>query len=577
MITIKTKNIGILHIIISIITVLPLESCYDKLNQEIITDLTKEQVDKEFEYKISQATYLYNGLENGRTLIGNAMLASICDEAEYTYNGNSDKFNTGAWNEYDNPDDVWDSMFSYIRYANDFINSGITIDLEAYHNDPDPNSQQIYESRLAQMQNLIKEARFLRAYYYFELIKRYGGVPLITKVLELDDDFSSINRNTLQECVEFIVKECTELMDEEKGLPLSYNAENFGRATCVAAAALKSRTLLYAASDLWNSPQWAAGYPTPDLISVSSNQSRTDRWKSAANAAVECLELAEKAGLSLNTDYSLIGLSSESSELILARRESASNSFEKSNFPIGYTVGNGSITPSQNLVDDYEMSDGTMFDWNNQEMATAPYVNRDPRLAKSIYYNGAKFRETTIDTYTGGRNGRGIPNATKTGYYLRKLVDESLDLLQERTSYHCWPIFRLAEIYLNGAEALNEFEPSNSAIGQYINMIRQRMGINMPPIASSLSQDAMREVIRHERRIELAFEGHRYWDVKRWQIAEKILNTPIYGIEFKNENSTEGSKIIVEQRIFSPKMYFYPIPQKVLSVSTINWPQNPLW
>lgn len=575
--TFKTKIVCLLPYVALIMTAAPLGGCYDKLDQEMVTDLTKDQVDKEYEYKRYQATYLYSGLENGRTSIGNAMLASICDEAEYTYNGSAEKFNTGAWNEYDNPDNVWDQMFTYIRYSNDFIASGNTIDLEAYRNDPDPNSQAIYETRMADMINLGKEARFLRAYYYFELIKRYGGVPLLYEMLDLDADFGSIKRNSLQECVDFIVKECTDLMDEDNGLPMSYNAENSGRATCVAAAALKSRVLLYAASDLWNSSEWAAGYSYPELVSLDKGSDRLSRWKAAATAASECLALAAKAGLSLNTDYSTTGLSADSPEMILVRRESASNWFEKSNFPIGYTVGNGGITPSQNLVDAYEMTDGRQFDWNDPQMAAQPYVNRDPRMAKTVYHNGSKFRETVIATYVGGRNGRGVPSATKTGYYLRKLVDESLDLLQNRSSYHCWPVFRLAEIYLNCAEALNEFDPSNPAVIQCLNMSRQRYGVDMPLISDRLSQTEIREAIRHERRIELAFEGHRYWDLKRWMIAGDVLNAPIYGVEIENGETPEYRKVVVEQRVFSLKMYFYPIPQKVLSVASVDWPQNPLW
>lgn len=577
MTTMKTSNINIHQLILPLLALLTLSGCYDKLNQEYVTDMTKEQVDREYEYKISQATYLYNGLENGRTAIGNAMLASICDEANFSYSGNVDKFNTGAWNEYDNPDDAWANLYTYIRYANDFINSGISVDLEAYHNDPDPGSQLIYETRMADMTNLLKEARFLRAYFYFELIKRYGGVPVITEVMAVDSDFGAVKRNTLQECVDFISGECTELMDEENGLPLNYNSENSGRATCVAAAALKSRVLLYAASDLWNTPGWATGYNNPELISMGSGTSRASRWDKAADAAQACIELAVKAGVSMNFDYSLTGLSSDSPELILARREAVSNNFERQNFPIGYTVGSGNITPSQNLVDDYEMTDGRKFDWNDATMAAAPYLNRDPRLAKTVYFNGAKFKETTIASYVGGRNGRGVPNATKTGYYLHKFVDESLDLLQNRTSYHCWPIFRLAEIYLNAAEALNEVDPANTAIKTYINNVRQRPGINMPRIAESLSQGEMRQAIRHERRVELAFEAHRYWDVKRWMTADEVLNTPIYGIEIKDETASDYKRIVVEQRVYQPKMNFYPIPQKVLSVVSVNWPQNPLW
>lgn len=576
----QTSIVRISHILtclLLILTAVSLEGCYDNLNQNVVTELTKDQVDKEYQYKRSQATYLYTALENGRTAVGNAMLACICDEAEYSYNGNADKFNSGAWNEYDNPDDVWANMYTFIRYANDFIVSGNKVDLEAYRKDPDPNSQIVYETRMADMANFAKEARFIRAYCYFELIKRYGGVPLLYDVVGLDADFTSFKRNTLQECVDFITKECTELMSEDTGLPLTYDAENSGRATAVAAAALKSRVLLYAARPLWNSTDWTQGYAYPNLISLDPNITAEARWKMAVDAALDCINLATKAGLSINAEYSSIGLSSDASDLILARRESATNWFETNNFPIGYTVGKGSITPSQNLVDAYETTAGIPFDWSDPDHAAAPYENRDPRMNKTVYHNGSKFRETVIATNIGGRNGRGVPDATKTGYYLKKFVDESLDLLQNRTSYHCWPVFRLAEVYLNYAEALNECNAASSDVATYVNLCRERAGVGMPPLSNGLSQDEMRKIIRHERRIELAFEGHRFWDVKLWMIADEVLNTPIYGIEIEGDENPAYRRVVVESRVFTPKMYFYPIPRKELSVTSIDWPQNPLW
>ena len=153
-----------------------------------------------------------------------------------------------------------------------------------------------------------------------------------------------------------------------------------------------------------------------------------------------------------------------------------------------------------------------------------------------------------------------------------------MDLTLGRTSVHSWPIFRISEIYLNYAEALNEYDPGNSDISLYASKTRQRSGIGMPAISTTLSQPDMRDKIRNERRIELAFEDHRLWDVRRWMTAPSVLNTPLYGVKITpTDFDYSYEKVIVEQRVFETKMYFYPIPQRVLFTNGVNWPQNPLW
>ena len=581
------KNTIKIHSIALVLVASLFGSCSD-LDREYPTTLTEEAIATEYGNLQKQVIHLYTGMRDGHFLIDNAMMASLSDEAEYTLQGNAQTFNSGSWNQYVNPDDVWSHYYSYIRRVNTYLESSekFEVNLDAYKLDPSENAQEIYKTRLADITNWKKEARFLRAYYHFELIKRYGGIPIMTTALSLDTDFEKIQRNSLQECVDFVVNECTVLggegpNGEEDALPIVYNNDNLGRVTRGAALALKSRLLLYAASDLWNTESWAQGYSHPELI-VLNKKDRKERWAEAAAAAKAVIDLSAQAGYELMSRYTDLGKVYQSPELILVRRINGNtNTFEKLNFPAGFPNGEGRVTPSQNLVDAYEMTDGSKFDWNNPEHAANPYANRDPRLALTVYMNGASFQNTTIETFEGGAH-KNIKNGTLTGYYLRKFVDSNINLVTNGTSNHPWVIFRISEIYLNYAEALNESDPGNPDILIYGNKARERSDVKMTPITDA-SQDVLRERIRNERRVELAFEDHRLWDTRRWMTATTDLNSDLEGVEIQ-KNESDGTftyrKISVEKRVFTPKMYFYPIPGSVIlneQVMAAGWAQNPLW
>ena len=191
-------------------------------------------------------------------------------------------------------------------------------------------------------------------------------------------------------------------------------------------------------------------------------------------------------------------------------------------------MGHSGNTPSGNLVDAYEVKvdDNTAvpFSWSDPDMASNPYATsgataRDPRLFANVIVNNSTYKNRTVELWTGGLDGAGKALASRTGYYLKKYVDENLNLLLGNTSVHTWDLIRLADVYLWYAEALNEYSPGNTDIATYVNLIRQRPGVDMPPVSSGLSQDQMRQVIRHEREVELAFEGHRIWDLRRWMTA----------------------------------------------------------
>ena len=332
-----------------LVAVLFISACSDNLDPEVFPGLTEEQVFKSYENTMARVnalyTYLPNGLAYSKYGDNNAMMASACDEAEHTLETNAiQKFNTGAWNAIDNPDNAWTNNFNGIYAANLFLANSDNVNLDYLKYDQSKQDQ--YETYLKNLHLAKYQARFLRAFFYFELIKRYGGVPILKKPLSLGTDFTSIKRNTLSECVKFIVDECDAVALE---LPVKYEQDNdLGRATKGAALALKSRVLLYAASDLFNDPSWAGGYSHPELISMTDDKTREERWQAAAEAADAVIRLSG-SGYSLLKDYPNIFKAPDvynSSEIILVRRLAASNGFEKNNYPIGYDLGNSGTAPT---------------------------------------------------------------------------------------------------------------------------------------------------------------------------------------------------------------------------------------
>lgn len=571
--------------ITGIITFLILSGC-KKLDQEVILTLTYDQVTKSYDYVRYLNSGVYTNLMNEFLYIGGAaMMASATDESEHTLEtATVQKFNVGAWNAFDNPDDVWSTYFTSIRRANVFLVSADSVNLDLYKYDPTPAQQTVWLTRVAELYRMKYEVRFLRAYFYFELVKRYGGVPLLTTAGPITGDYSSVTRNTLAQCIQFISDECDSAAAK---LPLTYGTSDLGRITRGAAWALKSRLLLYKASDLFNSPSaWATGYAHPELISVTGD--RTVQWQAAANAAKMVIDSAAKCGYSLGTNYgSLFGTGTyNNSEVIFRRGNSNTNTFELANRPIGYDLGQSGTTPSGNLVDDYEVkvnaTTAVPFDWTNPVHAANPYapvgtLGRDPRLAATVLVNNTTIYGRPIEAWYGGRDGKPTDRATKTGYYLNKYNNSTLNLLTGQTSNHAWIIIRLAEMYLNYAEALNEAQPGHPDIAIYVNKVRQRATVVMPVLPAGLTQAQMRDAIRHERKIEFAFEDHRFWDVRRWMLGTTYFNAPLRGVSItKNADGTfTYIAVNVENRVFQPKMYFYPIPQSELNIT--GWPQNPLW
>ncbi len=419
-------------------------------------------------------------------------------------------------------------------------------------------------------ERLTAELKFIRAFRYHDLIRNYGEVVLMgDRISELGDDFSDpelFEKSSIEESLEYVIDE---LNDAAAGLPLNNSGEwEEGRATQGAALALKSRLLLYAASPLYN-----------------NDNSDSQKWQRAADAAQDVMDLGN---YSLYQDgYANLFLTEGSnSEIIFARYYNINErhtALEIANGPNGYGGWGGQV-PLQNLVDDYEMADGSEFDWDNPEHANAPYEDRDPRFYESILFNGADYRGREVETFTpGGLDSQDGPdnwNTSKSGYYLRKFINEDLPIQNpwEVAGTQNWIYFRYAEILLNYAEAQNEASGPDESVYNAVNQIRARNGVDMPPLPSGLSQDEMREAIRQERRIELAFEEHRFYDVRRWKIAMETENEPAYGINItKNEdgNLSYERKTALEGRSFEEQHYWLPIPREEIQSSDDQLEQNP--
>lgn len=540
-------------------------SCNDFLDREEDSFIDKTATFDSYNRTKQYLTYAYSLLPEGlNRFSGGALLGAATDDACFAIeSSNIQQFNNGSWNALSNPDNVWDRYFAGIAKCCTLLENSNHINLDISRLDPAKRVE--YENNLKDIRMWRAEAHFLRAYFNFELLKRYGPIPIIKSTLDINKDYSDTPRPTMKEVVEFIANDCDMAADSLELTPWRNMNDAFGRATKGAALALKSRLLLYAASPL---------YVDFGDIDEANKPSDATLWKAAADAAKAVIDLNQYELAPAYDD--LFKNDFQNKEYIFVRRYPSNSDFEKSNFPISYG-GKGGTNPSQNLIDDYEMLDGTAFDWSDPVKAAHPFENRDERLLATVLMNGVLFKGKRIATYPGGADAMPNPNATKTGYYLRKFLNENVNIQTGGGSDgHVVPLFRLAEIYLNYAEALNEYDPTNPDIAVYLNKIRER--VSLPDVPSGLTQEQMRMLIHHERRVELAFEEHRFWDVRRWKVASSTLGAPVKGVKITQDDAGNFtySPVQVEQRVFQPKMYWYPIPQsEVLKLH--HWEQNKGW
>ncbi|WP_455639143.1 RagB/SusD family nutrient uptake outer membrane protein [Parabacteroides sp.] len=494
--------------------------------------------------------------------------ASLSDESYFIHNHGAWTVNTGEVSP-DNMSlyktdwivDTWEQNYSYIRNCNVF--------LEKIGDVPGDESTK---------ERLTGEMKFIRAWCYADMLWRWGGVPLITKVFKLDDDFI-VARNTYAECLDFILKE----LDEAASLlPETYNVSetNLGRATKAACMALKARTLLYGASKLNN--------PSMDQ----------EKWRKAADANYAIIALNR---WSLFDDYEQLFIQKNTVESILERQCNplfAEHRMELWNGVNGDNLWGGNC-PLHGLVLAYEMTNGESpvlyppYTVSSEGLVTAnvnpasgfdpqdPYKDRDPRFYATILYNGAPWRGRSVETFLPGgkdtKDGPGYWNTSKSGYFLRKFLVEDYVLGgAAQDAQQNYIIFRLGEFYLNYAECMYHLGDEATA-REYLNKIRSRASVNMPPIKDNVTGEELYKKIQNERRIELAFEWyHRYIDVRRWMIAEQTENQPAInaGAIMGENGQIRYEPYVFQERAFHDFNYLLPIPRYEIN-SNKEISQNP--
>lgn len=606
-----------------------LTSCKkDFLDTKPLGEVSSVEVWKDAALSTAFVTQIYNGLGVGG--FEEQMLASLTDEAVFTHTGRSiNTVNEGSLSA-SNTGWVsgtyeWGSMYSRIRACNVALENLETATFD--------------DSTLKD--RLKGEVHFLRAYFYQQLVRYYGGVPLVTKSYGLNEDYT-LDRNTFEECVNFILKDAEDAIQLLTGKSIDK-----GRASSLAAMALKARVLLYAASDLHDvttaksKSTLIAGYAKPELLGYLTGD-RNARWQAAKDAAKAVMDAGTGYKLSLTSpvtaaegmnNYVSLSMGGGSSapgvdktaggELLFARyfipdKDEAGSHIGLYNGPNGYHNWAGN-TPVGLLVDDYEMMDGTKFDWNIPAKKAAPYTNRDPRFYASILYDGANWKPRNlisgnVDPANQIQTGQydlivkdnlvtfqGLDtrtstiedwNGTRTEYYMRKFTDPNPAIIENNSrQYVPWPFFRYTEAVLNYIEASIELGQDQEA-RDWLNKIRFRSG--MPAVVESGS--ALKDRYRNERRIEMAFEEQRYHDARRWMIAPETLGRPITFInivgKFKpgkelrdvyrhdetiyNYSYTPIVDKSHENRTWDDKMYFRPISRDEVNknpkLKTLNNP-----
>ncbi|KAA0989727.1 RagB/SusD family nutrient uptake outer membrane protein [Dyadobacter aurulentus] len=574
-----------------------LSSCdTDFLDVTPPTEIPTEEVWKEGALAEGFVTGGYQGLQQGG--FSEQMLASLTDEAVFTHTGrNINTITEGSLS----PSNLgwvdatygWGQMYTQIRNANIALNN---LPIATF-------TDEVLKARL------MGEAYFLRAYYYQQLVRYYGSVPIISKVYKLNEDYS-VERATFDECIKQIVNDC-----DSAALLLDGKAMAKGRATKAAALSLKARVLLYAASDLHDIPtakaksSVIADFAKPEFLGYTSGD-RKARWQAAQTAAKAALDATVGAGFKLNltapatpeqgklnyismamagasADKSLDG--SAASEIVFGRYFSASmnegaRQTGLNNGPNGYHNWAGN-TPIGLLVDDYQMMDGTPFAWTNPVHKANPYANRDPRLYATIMYDGAPWKPRPSDAkdpanqiQTGAYdllddkgaliNRKGLDtrsssiedwNGSRTGYYMRKFIDPNPGLYDNTDRQNIpWPFIRVTENVFNYIEASIELGQDAVAL-EWLNKIRFRAG--MP--ALKVTGAALKDAYRHEKRIEMAYEEHRYHDARRWMIAESTLGRPLQYINVIGK--FKPGKSMKEPYRYDPTVYDYtytPVEEK---------------
>lgn len=558
-----------------------LTSCEDAfgnfLDKQPSNELTKADVLGDYTLLVQNHNDTYNFLLHGANRINSSWLDAATDLAESSIgtSGTRTTFNIGNYYGSGGAAEltsVWESRYRGIRKCNITIN---TLEADTLNKlRPADIQEELYNTQKA---NYIAEARFLRAYFYWELFLRYGPVPLVTTELDPNGDLMTgyTTRPDLKTFMDYLFKEVKECEAGLKTAAETNDATYAGEANKPSARALYVRMMLYMAS-----PRFSA-------------QSGVT-WKQAADAAkgflddydgVYSLETRTNGGVAAyNNAWLLNSYADKNPEVIFFRNDVAIGwSGISTDTPVG-EGGQGGLCPSQNLVDMYDMEDGSAPFKNYDKTGAPVYVNgkpeineesgyseqhmwqnRDPRLAATILYNGVEWNGRQINVVRGmGDNPIGNQNVTPTGYYVRKYIPETiLSSNHSGTAKRLWKIFTYSEILLSYAEALNEadYAGNKDIVCDLLDQIRHRGGVlgNVADRKDLNSQEAMRNFIHKERTIELAFEEHRWWDVRRWNVAGEALGRDIYGVDVAADGTI--TRKVAQTRKWQDKFYLYPIPE----------------
>jgi len=563
--------------IISIVTfaAISMTSCVD-LNYNEVAENDEQWVYDSPLYGVQQlVNNVYAHLRYDFGKYDGAMNASATDEADYALSlSDIHKFYNGGWSTVNPFSDTWSNSYAAIAEANSFLEKMDKISLDEYKDNTSAQGGLAYDVLKAKFELFQYEVRFFRAYYYFELSKTYGDVPLVTKSLT-NAEANSVSRTPVEEVFNYIVGECDAIADK---LPISHATElsqDVGRVSRPMVLALKARTLLYAASPLFN----------------KTNDS--EAWKKAAIASKAVIDNCSIWGFSLGKYADLWGDASyKNTEMILFRPTGSNNSFEKYNYPVGIENGNSGNCPTQTLVDAYEYKEtgktfGETWTSNTINLSTNdPYEGLDPRFAMTVVKNGdnwpTSYRESIIETFEGGKNASPILNATTTGYYLKKYCDGSVVISTNgnNTKRHQWIIYRLGEFYLNFAEAAYNYLGDADAKGEFgmsaneaINELRDRVDVKMPHFSGNAN---FTERYERERMIELAFEDHRFWDVRRWKKGDELSSIKIVSLTKATDGTLTLTRGTKSRGQWNDKYYLFPIPFSEVQINK-NLIQNPGW
>ncbi len=563
------------------------EKYLDKAPEELLSlevTFANRQYTENFLYRI------YNYLPN-YDFWTDQPFNGIADDTDITWNRSnypSYDMNLGNWNPTSAiVGNIWRNQYQVFRQIAIFL---ANVDKAPISNE----SKTLYKA----------EAKFLRAYYYMNLVQLYGPVPLITSEVSFDDPSFNIPRNTMDECLTQIVKD---LDESAQDLPLKHENIWAGKPTKGTALAMKARILLWAASPLLNGNTDLAGLVSKDGKALFSTSFDKNRYKLAMDASKAVLDLNiyklytvldSKGAIDPVASYKGVFISQYANdEVIWGRNLNGGSSLVLDQHCMLRSKGgwNG-VAVTQKSVDAYEMANGKPITdpasgyvetgFSKEATAYAPkgtwnmYVGREPRFYVTVNYSGAPWWDNSkAEFFYKGKDGKeiGRDDHSRTGYLVRKFMDPVSDPIANRNRAKVFSYIRLADVYLMYAEASNELLGPTSEAIDYVNRIRQRAGL--PVLPTGISQSDFRERIRHERAIELAHEQLRYFDLRRWKQGSEMKGAfEGMSVDLGSNASDESffKRSMFETRVFENKHYWWPIPQSEMDKNQAMV-QNPGW